>query len=1481
MVPKTQIKTVNLKQEPRGATDNTAALQAMREAGLKAAASLGWLPRVSKSRIFATRCRNLEESFRTVSKNIDAEFKRNPGSEDLLWLRDNGHQLSSAQRGVTGELGSLTHVPHVSNAGEVMPRVLAVATCFVDQVGCSFSQGEFAAFCAAFEEITALEFREIGALVPALKLVLLERIAAQGIFLVKGVTSTSPVRITACIRSLEHVTQASWKDVLEPLIPFDTILRDDPAGAYASMDVESRNVYRESVSRIAQRSDQTELQVAAEALALARRPQQSQFSDPRRKLRHSHIGFYLVGEGTATLRQRVGFHPSLGDRVTGFLRRHPDEFLLLGIALLTLAITTSAVWLLTPASISLLVIVLSLLVLLLPSSQAAVQLMNYLTTNLLPTETLSKLDFSDGIPDDCMTLVAVPTLLFNEQQVHNLVAALEVRYLGNHDRNLHFALVSDLPDSYQPASEDHPLVAHCGDMINKLNAKYAGRDSGSFFFLHRHRVYNPREQGWMGWERKRGKLHDLNQLLRGQHDSFPIKVGDLSILPKVRFVITLDSDTELPRGSAHRLVGTLAHPLNQAITDPLNNLVVTGYGILQPRVGVSVQSSARSRLAAIFAGETGLDPYTRAVSDVYQDLYGEGIFAGKGIYEVDAMLGVLNHRFPRNALLSHDLIEGAYARAGLVTDVTVIEDYPSHYSAYNRRKHRWLRGDWQIVEWLTDRVPDESGARVPNPISLVSRWKILDNLRRSLVEPATFALLLIGWLVMPSPFLWTLAAICILFVPACFEFMFGLVRAMTGLHVRIARDAWNNLLAANSTVLLGLTLLAHQTILSLDAVVRAITRRMVTRRRLLEWETAAEAELGKSRTAIDRYLDWMLFGAIGLGLLIWLVRPKALWAALPILALWSGSKAVAVWLDACPVKPAPEITSGDRWLLRKSALHIWRYFAEFSIEEYNWLIPDNVEEKQRKVTATVSPTNVGLLLNARQVAAELGYLTVPELVNLTEATLATMVRLSQCRGHLLNWYDTRTLEPKSPLFVSSVDSGNLAASLWTLSRGLQDRLRKPLVSKTLATGAIDHVRTLCELRVLSKRALSQCERDFQSDDWLRLLLGLGETVATHARSGSKTTNADDVDWFLRQTHLRAQSVHALVEDYLPWKLPEFAKLEEELGITSELAADIPLQALPDSISALESRLSDRLQFARNGNGALGEKLQGLLANARQNALRLIENIREMSERANAFANAMDFGFLLDQQRLLMSVGYDAETKELQPYCYGLLATEPRTAVFIAIAKEDIPQECWFRLDRPVTGDHGRVILLSWTGTMFEYLMPSIWMRSYANTLLDQASITAVREQKTYGDENGIPWGISESACAKRNEAGDYHYEAFGVPNLALKRNGSGTAIVSPYSTFLALSVDPENALANLNRMHSLGWFGPYGFYEAGDYTNSRNLFGSARCEIVRSWMAHHLGMSLLSLANVLCDEVVRRWFHSDQRVQATELLLQEKPLSQA
>jgi len=1470
-------------ERANGSASPTAAKDAASELRAHArelAKTLAWLPNENTAHVLYERHRKVTAALRPVLPALEAPLANAKVSDDFRWLHDNVRLLYSDLDNNVEPLKRVRQLPFARTpAGTVLPRILALANGYLQAAEWEFREQTFAAYVTAFQETTTLTLEELWAVAPVLKLALLEEIARRAAQVIRDRNGTYGAGV--CIRSLRDVGQTTWKDVLEPLILLDGILRGDPAGAYGRMDFDSRDLYRTRILKIAKRSDVTEPEVAAQAVELARVAQKQKVENPRLAARRTHVGYYLLEEGAASLYERIGYKPPFGERAQSFLRKHPDEYYLAGIEIITLAIVLAIILPLVGSDSSLSLILLAALVVLLPASQSAVRLANYFTTSILVPRILPKLDFSEAVPDYCATLVAVPSLLLSEEQIRRLVDDLEVRFLANHDPNIHFALVTDLPDSSEPAPEDDPRVHLCAQLIRELNEKYSRQAMGSFLLLHRHRVYNPREQVWMGWERKRGKLLDLNKLMRNEYDSFPIKEGDISLLSKVRFVITLDSDTELPRGSAQRMIGALAHPLNQAIIDPEKNIVTAGYGILQPRVGVSVSSAARSRLASIYSGETGLDIYTRAVSDVYQDLYGEGIFAGKGIYEVETIYQVLDRRFPRNALLSHDLIEGAYARAGLLTDVEIIEDYPSHYSAYNRRKHRWLRGDWQIAGWLAELVPNESGRRVPNPISLISKWKILDNLRRSLVEPATFVLLVLGWLVLPrSAAYWTLATLIILFVPAWFQFVFNLIRAAVEKKQETARAALDELFAANVSAFLSLIFLAHQTLLSLDAVVRTLVRRIVTRRRLLQWETAAEVELAGGRTALDIYLRWLPLLVLGLGALLWLGHRNAFRVAAPILVLWAGSKLVSDWLNLPPRELIGVDSDRDRWFLRRAALRIWRYFAEFSTAEHNWLIPDNIQEEPLVVAPRISPTNLGLLLNARQVACEFGYLTLPELAEQSLRTLETITRMPRHKGHLFNWYDTRTLAPLAPRFVSSVDSGNLVASLWTLEQGALERLGRPLLESNLSEGLVDHLRTLVDLRVFPRRQFRELRRRTRKITWLFYLLALPDNFfdqATRKLRASKKNNAD-AQWFLEQARLRLEKLRQIVRLYTPWLLPEFALLRNDPNLN--LPGILALEDMPDFIETLHTRLRASVDSAKSAEQtSMQRRLQALLPEVRARVVRLIEDLRMVAANAAGLAEEMDFRFMLDPRRKLLSIGFDVEAGKLYDACYDLLATESRIAVFAAIAKDEIPQETWFQMGRGHTVYEGRPVLLSWTGTMFEYLMPGLWMHSYPNTLLDRTRIAAVRSQQAYTSRKGIPWGISESSFFKMDEAGNYQYRAFGVPNLASYKFEESVLVISPYSSFLALTVDVAAALRNLRQMARDGWSGMYGFYEAADFTPSRRRSRFRRYELVRCWMTHHHGMSLLSIANLMQRGVVQRWFHSEPRVQATELLLHEKPVS--
>jgi cyclic beta-1,2-glucan synthetase len=1226
---------------------------------------------------------------------------RAPAAPERLraWLADNVRLLRTAARGVFEFGAGLHHFPvSLGPFGEV-PRVCLLARVYLECCRDRFTEDGLIAFINGFQEVMSLEMGEIWGLKPGLQLAVLERLEAD-----------APESWPDLMDSLRHIGETAWKDVFEGVSLVDRALGADPADAYWKMDFESRDLYRRAVAGLAKHSSRSELEVARAAVELAR---EAPRDESRAALRRRHVGYYLLDEGLPGLKSRIRHRTPLLRLPNAWALKFPSVFYLAGIELLTfitVAFLNSGADTFSPALIG-------LLLLLLPATQSAVDFMNHLVTHLVPPRPLPKLDFSEGVPEHCATMVAVPTLLLNESQVRDLALDLEIRFLANRGPNLYFALVTDVPDSDRREDERDHLVAVCRELIEGLNRLYP---ESPFFLFHRNRLYNDSENRWMGWERKRGKLLDLNRLIGGGGDAFAVKIGRLDVIHSIRYVITLDSDTQLPRDAAVKLIGTIAHPLNAAVVDPAGQIVIEGYGILQPRIGVSIRSAARSRLAALYSGETGFDIYTRAVSDVYQDLFGEGSFTGKGIYEVDVMRTVLEYRFPENALLSHDLIEGAYARVALVSDIELIDDYPSHLSAYNRRKHRWVRGDWQILRWIFNRVPDCRRKLVPNPITLISRWKILDNLRRSLLDPSILLLMLGGWFLLPGvPGYWTAVAIGVLLLPVYCDFLFALLRVPRD---RRALAAWTRntvraLANGHAIALFGLVFLLHQALLSLDAIARTMLRVFVTRKKLLEWETAAEAETSApGKSTVDMYLEWTPGIGILLALLVWLLRPAALPGAAPVLALWIGSRGFSAWLNRAPRPMNRSLKVADREWLRSQAEKICRYFEDWSTPATHWLVPDSVRE-DGAVAARVSPTNLGLLLNARIAALRFGVMSLSEFIAHTRQTLDQVAALPKYRGHLLNWYDIVTLEPLEPRFVSTVDSGNLAAALWTLKQAALSLAAEPKV---------------------------------------------------------------------------------------------------RYGLTAEMAAQL------NEIASISDRL----------------------------------------------VRAMDFRFLYHPRKKVLSVGYSVADARLDPSFYDLLASEARIAVFVAIAKGDIPQEAWFHLGRAHALAHGEQVLLSWTGTMFEYLMPALWMRHHSETLMEQSVRAVVRVQQQYCSRKGVPWGISECACAGAGEE-DPGYAAFGIAALSLRPRACDSLVIAPYAAMLALMFEPAGALKNLRQMEEYGWSGRYGFYEAVDYS-------AQGAQVIHSWMAHHEGMALLAICNLLFDNPLQNYFHAEPQVLATELLLNER-----
>ncbi|AXC10595.1 Cyclic beta-1,2-glucan synthase [Acidisarcina polymorpha] len=1437
----------------------------------------------------------LDKLYGQLDRMPPPDYSKVTSPDPILELRENPRliravvlEAASLRRKIPGLPRVVTQSAHASaHPGEQqgsLPRNLYIAEAYFDATQSVWNPDAFRIYLEQLQLDDPLDLEELWAIPSFMKFHLLEQVLDQAQGMLDSpstVDLASKKLLSTRIRTLRDVGFADWVPLLESLIIFDPTLRQDPAHSYSLMDFETRESYRKRIAKVARYSEFTEAQVASAALDLAHEAWKLPITDARLYLRRSHVGYYLIDKGFPQLASRIGYRPAFIDRLRTLIRNNADDFYIGGIEVITILLMAAVIAPLASRYPVIGGLTLAFFLLLLPAAQGTVDLFNNIVTALFKAHPLPKLDFSSGIPAEFATFVAVPTLLMNEKQLRELVEELEVRFLANPDPNLHFGLVTDLPDSVtRPRENDtDPLVDLALSLINELNARYRESNYGSFFLLHRHRIFNARQGVWMGWERKRGKLLDLNKYLRGDFDAFPVKAGNLEVLRQVKYIITLDSDTQLPRGTASRLVGAIAHPLNRAIIDPRLRIVTEGYGLLQPRVGVSVSSASRSRLAAIYSGQTGFDIYARAVSDAYQDLYSEGIFTGKGIYEVASFHAVLDRRFPRNSLLSHDLIEGSYARVGLATDIEVIDDYPSHYSAYTRRKHRWVRGDWQIAQWMFSKVPDESGRFVPNPISTISRWRILDNLRRSLVEPFTFLLLVAGWLGLPGgPLYWTVATLIIFFLPNIVQLFFSLGHAAFSDQEGAVGEAFSGFLQALGVSLLTLAFLPHQTLLSLDAIVRSLVRRFITGQRLLEWETAAEAEANaksKKRTPVDTYLAAMPLIAIALAAIIWYFNWGALHIAVPVLVLWGFSGSITAWLNAPPREQHARISPADAVFLEQQALRIWRFYAEFGSEKHNYLIPDNVEEEQLVEAPRVSTTNIGMLLNARQAAGDLGFITAHEFVDLTRRTLASIHKLEKLNGHPYNWYDTLTLAPLQPVTISSVDNGNLAASLYTLRAGALAMLKLPLLRPNLFGGLRTHWQLMLAQKGIPKQIASHPlpPETASNDTWVSWCLGteMLEGFSAH------TELSGEAAWWLRETGQRIKAISQLIRDYRPWMLPEFAPLRAIPQLGFSLETPIALATAPEFATQLEARL-DRMWATSTdqANSVLSEQLRSLLPDAIIRLKALNSALVAIAEDAFHLADQMDFGFLLEKSRLLLSIGYEVATKKLHTATYDMLASEARIATFLAVAKGDIPQQSWFKLARTHTIAFNRPVLLSWTGTMFEYLMPSLWMRSYPDTLVSRTLSAAVEIQRDFARKHRIPWGISESGYAEQDPAGHYHYQAFGIPDMALKWDATAGPVVSPYSTFLALGTDAPAAMKNLRRMAKAGWVGAYGFYESADYSQTKG-----QAKLVREWMAHHQGMCLLAILNLLHENVVQTWFHSNPQLQATELLLHERPMREA
>jgi cellobiose phosphorylase len=1281
------------------------------------------------------------------------------------------------------------------------------------------------------------------------------------------------VSISNSIGSLRLLSSIDWREFVETMSAVDQALRLDPSGTYGRMDFATRDHYRHVVERLARQCEHTEIQVAAEALALAGEHRVPAEGGLDARLRH--VGYYLAGPGLPLLERRL----KLRRGPLASLRRigsgAPLAAWLGAIGLFTFLFTAAVAIHARNGGTegALLMLVAALAVF--GSSQLALALVNFISTRLVMPAPLPRMDFSAGIPSDARAIVVVPSLLYSSENVATLCEALEVRYLANRDPNLRFCLLTDLVDA--PREEmfgDAELVEQARAAIAALNVNYGNEP---FLLLHRPRVWSEGEQAWIGHERKRGKLADLNAFLRGgARERFTVVEGSTEGLANIRYVITLDADTQLPRDAARQFVATMAHPLNHPVLDAAGSRVVEGYGILQPRVSTSLPLEDSSRYERLCGGEPGIDPYTRTVSDVYQDLFGEGSFIGKGIYEIDTFERVLGHRLPDNRVLSHDLLEGCYVRAGLVSDAQLYETYPPRYSDDVSRRHRWIRGDWQLAGWLRGRVPTAGGRREPNPLPPLARWKLFDNLRRSLVAPALTVLLLVCWALLPAPAFWSAAVLSVFFLPPIVGSFVALLDKPHDVLWRQHMANWTQGARLGfGHAVLGTVFLPHEAWYSMDAIIRTGWRMLVSKRHLLQWKASA-----MSRSSTDLETNWrnMWFSpalAVGGAVLLTFANPYALFAAAPLLLLWFLAPVVAWWVSLPAARPAPALASSQKRFLHALARNTWRFFEDFVGPHGNWLPPDNMQEHPSPVVAhRTSPTNIGMALLANLTAWDFGFVPLAQLLERTRGTLATMDKLERYRGHFYNWYDTRTLAPLQPMYVSSVDSGNLAGHLLTLASGLELLADSPVAGRQALDGLRD------TLQVLEEQAANAPEDVRAALEALR-----------HELSPERCRNTDTLPGLSECLHAVCTRAEALQGALPPELDPETRDWAARLAAQCQAARDDLLALAPwirvaqeyviDSSLTRIPTLRELAGFGlKPGAGLDGDEqtrqhvLARLVDEGVEVARARLAELSELARQARALAE-MDFAFLYNSDTDLLSIGYNASERRLDDSSYDLLASEARLASFVGIAQGQFPQDHWFALGRKLCFVGGEQLLLSWSGSMFEYLMPLLVMPTWRNTLLDQTYHGIIHAQVDHARRHGIPWGVSESGYNTIDAAMNYQYRAFGVPGTGLKRGLGEDLVIAPYATMLGLMVEPEEACANLQRMAQLGFMGRYGFYEAVDYTAARLPRGQDHV-VVRSFMAHHQGMGFLALSYLLHDRPMQRRFEADPRFQATLLLLQER-----
>ena len=1307
--------------------------------------------------------------------------------------------------------------------------------------------------------------------------------------------AASTVSMGNCIVSLKYVSSHSWVDLFENASFVEQILKNDPDRTYKLMDMNSRNYYRRQIEKLAKKYGVSELHIAREAIELAK----IAFLESEKKTNEdvllsckSHVGYYLVGNGVRELENKQKGKIKVKTKVIRIIEKHLG-FLYIGsitMVILFLSIIAINYSMDNLKYQNLIIAIFICLAILIPVSEMAISLVNWIVCKIKKPAVFARLELKNGIPDNLETMVVIPALLTDEKRVAELLENMENHYLSNCEQNLFFALIGAFMDHDGPcAVDDEKVLKEALLGINALNLKYANNKKEIFYFYHRIRKYNESDNNWTGWERKRGALLEFNDMLLGSIDtSFSFFSNAILPTKNIKYVITLDADTILPMGMAKKMIGTMAHPLNMPVIDSKKGIVIAGHGLMQPRISFDMDSSNRSIFSRIYTGQEGIDPYASAISDVYQDLFGEGIFTGKGIYDLRVFQSVLKDIIPENTVLSHDLLEGSYVRAALVSDLELVDSYPSKYNSFAARLHRWIRGDWQLIPWLGRKTYNRNNQRIKNSLSYISLWKIIDNLRRSLVAPATMILIFLGFSILPgSSLLWVGFAVATLSLPFIMTFL-DQVFSVKLLSERIKHHipGFFGLKASLFQLFLRFAFLPYQTYLALDAIFVTLIRVLITKKNMLEWVTSADEEKVQVNS-LKSYISTMgisaILGATIVGLAI-NFKPAYLFLSLAFLVIWAVAPFVAYYISKDDKHTEKKITSTDKNELGKIARKTWRYFEEFVNFKNNFLAPDNYQEDPPKgISYKTSPTNIGLGLLACLSARDLGYIGIVEMVEELSKTISTIEKMEKWNGHLYNWYDTRTLEPLKPVYVSTVDSGNFICYITTLIQGLKDYFSSPIVDMVFVEGIKDTLRNGLQGTMVIPNEFNYFDEigkdnPIDINQWDKALYDF--------LNGNVIANIKKQAW-KHKLVLMANMFKKELREFAPWiyfiqTIPE-EMLEQDMAertnqLLNLLKSNICLKDYPDFhkkvLEIIDNLIKETNTTLMNCLLWLNQIRETVLE-SNEFMGKFIEKYNQLMERINFLSLETKFSVLYDERRQLFSIGYNIIEQRLTNSYYDLLASEARQTSYIAIARGEIPPKHWFVLGRSLTiVDHFKG-LVSWSGTMFEYLMPLLIMKRYKNTLLDETYSFVIKSQKKYGKQRGMPWGTSESGFNSLDINLDYQYKAIGVPWLGLKRGLIEDSVATPYATFLALLVAPFEAMENIKVLKSEGLEGHYGYYEAADYTPERLAFESKRV-IVKSYMAHHQGMSLMALNNYLSGNLMQKRFHSDPFVKAARLLLQEK-----